>query len=314
MWRYSAVEVIMSKFILPSKTHRSNAAMRRKASLLWSLLFCLGLSPALVAAVSNSAAPRLTAAQIVEKNVAARGGLTAWRALQTLSVTGTMDAGTGDSAARSARLAQSGPGATAKSKRVVAADKAATPQVQLPFTLEMKRPHKSRLQIEFAGKTAVQVYDGTNGWKLRPFLNRNDVEPFTPEEAHSVAAQGEFEGPLVDYAAKGTKVDFEKVEPVEGRDAYKLKLTMKNGNVQHIWIDTQTFLDVKIDGAPRRMDGKMHDVWLSQRDFRSVQGLMVPFVVETAVDGYPNTHKMTIEKVALNPNLADAIFSKPGGA
>jgi outer membrane lipoprotein-sorting protein len=160
----------------------------------------------------------------------------------------------------------------------------------------------------------VQVYDGTNGWKLRPFLNRNDVEPFTPEEAHSVAAQGEFEGPLVDYAAKGTKVDFEKVEPVEGRDAYKLKLTMKNGNVQHIWIDTQTFLDVKVDGAPRRMDGKMHDVWVSQRDFRSVQGLMVPFVVETAVDGYPNTHKMTIEKVALNPNLADAVFSKPGGA
>jgi hypothetical protein len=289
-------------------------ALMRRASLLPSLLLGLGLSPALPAADSSLAAPKLSAAQIVDKNVAARGGLQAWRAVQTLSVAGTIDAGTGDSAARSARLAQSGAGASVKSKRALVAEKAAAPQVQLPFTLEMKRPHKSRLQIDFAGKTAVQVYDGTNGWKLRPFLNRNDVEPFTPEEVQSEAGQEEFDGPLVDYAAKGTRVELEKVEPVEGRGAYKLKLTMKNGLVRHVWIDTQSFLDVKVDGVPRRMDGKMRDVWVFQRDFRSVQGVMMPFVLETAVDGYPSTHKMTIGKVKLNPNLADALFSKPGGA
>jgi outer membrane lipoprotein-sorting protein len=289
--------------------------MRRMASMLPSLLLGLGLSPALLAADGSSVAPKLTATQIVDKNVAARGGLQAWRAVQALSMTGKMDAGTGDSVARSARLAQSGAGASIRSKRAIATDKAgAAQQVQLPFTLEYKRPNKSRLQIEFAGKTAVQVYDGTNGWKVRPFLNRNDVEPFTPEEAKSQAAQAEFEGPLVNYAANGTKVEFEKVEPVEGHDAYKLKLTTKNGHVQHIWIDAHSFLDVKVDGIPRRMDGKMRDVWVFQRDFRPVQGVMMPFVLETAVDGYPNTHKMTIEKVQLNPELADNRFGKPGGA
>jgi outer membrane lipoprotein-sorting protein len=303
-WLTNSAEVNMSDFLVP---------MRRIAGLLPSLLLGLGLSPGLMAADSSSAAPKLTAAQIVEKNVAARGGLQAWRSVQTVSVTGMMDAGTGDSAARSARLAQSGTGATVKTKRAAATEKAAAPQVQLPFTLEYKRPNKSRLQIEFAGKTAIQVYDGANGWKVRPFLNRSDVEPFTPEEAKSQAAQVEFEGPLFDYAANGTKVQFEKIEPVEGHDAYKLKLTTKNGHVQHIWIDAHSFLDVKVDGVPRRMDGKMRDVWVFQRDFRSVQGVMMPFVLETAVDGYPNTHKMTIEKVQLNPNLADNRFSKPGG-
>ncbi|HEV3018352.1 MAG TPA: outer membrane lipoprotein-sorting protein, partial [Burkholderiaceae bacterium] len=100
-------------------------------------------------------------------------------------------------------------------------------------------------------------------------------------------------------------------EAVEGHDAYKLKLTMKSGKVQHVWIDTQTFLDVKIDGIPRRMDGRMHNVYVYQRDFRSVQGLMMPFVLETAVDGYPDTHKMLIEKIAVNPKLDDARFTKP---
>jgi hypothetical protein len=137
------------------------------------------------------------------------------------------------------------------------------------------------------------------------------VEPFTAEEAKSEAQKGDMDGPLVDYAAKGTKVELEKVEAVEGHDAYKLKLTMKSGKLQHVWIDTKSFLDVKIDGIPRRMDGKMHNVWIYQRDFRSVEGLMMPFVLETAVDGYRETHKMLIEKVAVNPKLDDARFAKP---
>jgi len=105
---------------------------------------------------------------------------------------------------------------------------------------------------------------------------------------------------LVDYAAKGTQIALEGIEPVDGHNAYKLKLTLKNGNVQHIWIDAQSFLDVKVDGAPRRMDGKMRSVWISQRDFRSVQGLMVPYLYETAIDGSPHPHRMVIESVTVN--------------
>ncbi len=115
----------------------------------------------------------------------------------------------------------------------------------------------------------------------------------------------------MDQAARGTKVEFVSVERVEGRDAYKLKLTHKGGDVQHVWIDAKSFLDVKVEGTPRRMDGKLRTVWVIQRDFRPVHGLMVPFVLETAVDGNAETHKAIIEKVALNPPLDDARFARP---
>jgi hypothetical protein len=257
----------------------------------------------------------LSAAQIVDKHIAARGGLQAWHEVQTLSVAGKMDAGTGDSAARSAILAKAGAGASVRRPAGGAAagpeKPTEKPQVQLPFRLEMKRPRKSRLEIDFAGKTAVQIYDGQNGWKLRPYLNRNDVEPFSEQEAKAQSDTGDLDGPLVDYAAKGTKIALEGMEPVEGHNAYKLMLTRKSGDVQHVWIDAQSFLDVKIEGIPRRLDGKMHKVWISQRDFRLVQGVMIPFVVETAVEGYQETHKMLIEKVTLNQKLDDAAFGKP---
>ena len=282
--------------------------------VLLGLLLSVTLSGALAAADTKPVSANLTAAQIVEKHVAARGGLQAWHAVQTLSVTGKIGAGTGDSAERSTRLTRSGMGASVKHAAKTAAAEAQKPEsqeVQLPFRLEMKRPRKSRLEIDFAGRTAVQVFDGQSGWKLRPYLNRNDVEPFTEDEARSEAVKADLDGPLVDYAVKGTRVSLDNVEPVDGHNAYKLKLIMKTGDVQHIWIDAQTFLDVKIEGIPRRMDNKMRNVWIYQRDFRPVQGLMVPFVYETAIDGNPRTHRMTVDTVAVNRTLDEQRFAKP---
>jgi len=236
--------------------------------------------PLAVVAYSTPTPVALTATQIVEKNVAARGGLQAWRNVKTLSMSGKLDAG-------------------------------GRQKVQLPFVLEMERSRKTRLELQFNGQTAVQVYDGTNGWKLRPFLNRNDVEPYTPEELKAASTQAELDGPLVDYAAKGTKVELEGVQQVEGHDAFNLKLTLKNGEVQHIWVDAQSFLDVKVEGTPRHLDGRFHPVATFLRDYRSVNGLMIPYVNETAVEGVRQTEKILVEKVIVNPQLEDSHFSKP---
>src|SRR5207245_8332686 len=100
---------------------------------------------------------------------AAAGGVKAGHAVQTLAVSGKLDAGTGDSVTRSITMAQQGAGVSARRAERAAAEatakEAAERQVQLPFRLEMKRPRKSRLEIDFAGKTAVQVHDGQQGLK-----------------------------------------------------------------------------------------------------------------------------------------------------
>src|ERR1700752_4809854 len=266
-------------------------------SLLLSAYAASALS---VTAVAAGKPAVLSAEQIADRHVTARGGLSAWRALQTLSVSGKLDAGTGDSIKRSATLAQQGAGASGRraQRAAAAAVKAESEQVQLPFRMEIKRPHKSRLEIDLAGKTAVQVYDGEHGGKFRPYLNRDDVEPFNAEEAKAQESREALDDPLMDYTVRGTRIALEGTEAVDGHDAYKLKLTLKNGDTQYLWIDANTFLDVKVEGIPRRMDGRLHHVWVYQRDFRKVDGLMMPFVLETAVDGFPGTHKMLIEKAA----------------
>jgi hypothetical protein len=272
-------------------------------------------APAAKAAAQAVQVPSLTAAQVLDKHIAARGGAQAWKAVQALQFSGKIDAGTGEDYARAMKLVESSKKATGKGTpaEIAAANgpQGQSKQVELPFTLDLKRPNKTRLEIVFAGKTAVQVYDGQNGWKLRPFLNRNDVEPFTKEEASAEAARDDLDGPLIGAAAQGAKVQLDGAELVQGQPAYKLKVTRKGGDVKHVWVDAKSFLDVKMDGMPRRMDGRMHNVYVYQRDFRKVEGIVIPFVMETAVDGYPDTHKMVIEKAAVNPALNDALFAKP---
>ena len=252
--------------------------------LIKTILSCLALSVLasmeVVAADAPAASAQLTADQVVAKNIAAKGGLQAWRAVQSMSFSGKVDAG-------------------------------GKQNVQLPFVMEMKRPRKTRVEIEFANDKAVQVYDGANGWKLRPFLGRSDVEQFSAEELKSASMESQLDGPLVDYATKGTQVELAGVEKVEGHDTYKLKLTMNGGQVRHLWVDAQTFLEVKIEGQPRRMDGKMRPVEIYYRDYKSVNGLMVPYVLETSVQGIKPSHKITIENVAVNPKLEDSLFAGP---
>src|SRR5262252_7634362 len=91
---------------------------------------------------SAALAADLSASEIADKNVAARGGLQARRAVTSMTMAGDMEAGGKEN-------------------------------TKLPFTWTMKRPHKSRLEIKFQDQTAVQVFDGVQGWKVRPFLNRN---------------------------------------------------------------------------------------------------------------------------------------------
>jgi hypothetical protein len=266
----------------------------------------VALVPILVWAADKPGVPKppsaakLSATAIVERNLAARGGISAWRAVQTLSWSGKMDAGGNNQRYLKA------PGMPAPP---VNENPAA--QVQLPFTLEMKRGHKSRLELQFNGQTAVQVYDGKQGWKLRPFLNRHQVEPYTVVEARIAADAADIGGLLVDSVDNGTKVEVQGVESVDGKAAYKLQLTLKNGHVVHEWVDAQSFLEVKIEGTPRHLDGKIHAVAVYMRDYHNVSGLQLPHLIETSVQGVDRTERIIIEKATVNPRLDDARFAKP---
>lgn len=267
-----------------------------------------------VAADTNAAPSALTAAEVVNRNMAARGGLQAWKAVKTLRWDGTIGAGGN----------QRGPAPVLQENKrqfKLPTDPRPAEEVRLPFVMEMERPRKVRFEIKFRGETAIQVYDGTNGWKLRPYLNRREVENFTDAELKRASMQSELDGPLADYAARGTRIALDGTEKVEGNDTYKLRLTDKSGRTFHLWIDAKTFLEAKVEGQPRRLDNRDHEVEIYYRDYRNVDGLQIPFVLETRVMPLASTNsharetayapeKIIISRVMVNPPLPETLFAR----
>ncbi|WP_408508001.1 outer membrane lipoprotein-sorting protein [Paraburkholderia sediminicola] len=311
-----------------SKPGKSHQFLANKTWSIWQAARP-ALAAALLAAVSTAAhsAATLSAAQIVERNVAARGGLQAWHAVQSLAVSGQLDLGKPHvESTKAIELAQRGSPSVRKSladaglRRAGAsldatdqsdADAKPAADFKLPFALQMKRPHKTRLELEFNKQTSVQIFDGTSGWKVRPYIGRREVEALSPAELKAASAQPDLDGMLIDHAAKGIAVALEHSEVIDGRETYRLRLTLKNGEQRHVWVDAQTYLETKIDTPPRKIDGVMRTVSTYYRNYKSVNGLMVPFVVETRVDGGGNSGVMLIEHVQVNPAIDDNRFGKP---
>jgi len=236
----------------------------------------LGLVAVALAAGCASAA-KLSAAEIVAKNAAARGGLDAWRKVETMVWIGHIES-------------------------------AHAPLPSTQFKLEQKRPNKTRLQINALG---VRVFDGVQGWKLRPARGRPEVQPYTPQELKFAQAGHGIDGPLIDSAAKGNRVTLESVDEIGGRKAYHLNVRLAKGGNEDVWVDTKTYLDIRYDRMADGPAGALRRVSATYGDYRTVEGLQIPFLLETGAGPGKTPDKMQIETVVLDAPLDDSTFENP---
>jgi len=254
--------------------------MRRRQSSTLRWIAAWLLAGCAVSCALAQPTPDITAAEIVAKNAAARGGVQAWQRLKTMVWTGYVES-------------------------------ARRPGEKLPFMLEQKRPLKTRFELVDAGQRSIRMYDGRSGWKLRPnpANGRPELTPFSDDELAFARGAQVIDGPLMDYVAKGAVVTLSGHGEAEGRYAYIVDVKLPSGGNHRIWIDAETFLEVRQDRELRAGVGKMGSVRVVFRDYRDFEGIKLPTRIETGDGLTPD--KLVIERVALNPELEDAAFARP---
>jgi hypothetical protein len=185
----------------------------------------------------------------------------------------------------------------------------------VPFLLEQKRPDRTRFEVTVDGQKAVRVFDGTDGWKMRAgATGRPDVQPYTADELRFARGAPVIEGPLMDHAARGATIALAGVQDVEGRKAYALDLRLASGSSYRVWIDAETFLELRYDREFVNAQGRPTVTSVYFADYRAVEGVQLPFTIETGTPDGKTRDKLVIERVALNPRLAERTFAKPGSA
>lgn len=227
------------------------------------------------------AGPTLTAEQIVANNVKARGGLEAWRAIQTMITVGHLETGN-----------------------------PSMPEV--PFVMQQARPNKTRFEVHVREKTSVRIFNGVDGWKLRPGRGGiPDLLAYTEDEIEAARNAPGIDGPLIDYQAKGISVNFDGIDEIAGKKAYRLIVKLPSGATRRWWIDAKSFLDLSYERESHTAAGKSAVVTVSFGNYKSIDGVQIPQSITTSQLGAQGSESMVIEKVLLNRPLGDQVFSKP---
>lgn len=180
------------------------------------------------------------------------------------------------------------------------------------FVQENKRPEMVRQEVIVQGMAQTQAYDGKAAWQISPFGGRKDPELMSQDDAKSLVLDADIEGPLVKYKEKGHKAELVGHDSVEGTDCYKIKLTLKNGDVRYSFLDTDSFMELKTE-LQSNIRGAIRYTETLYGDYEQVDGLYYPFAIESAEKGSESRQKIAIDKIELNVPLDDAQFSMPGG-
>ncbi len=249
-------------------------------NLRFVLLFAASLLFVLTAN-GQSPSPSPTVDDLVAKNIEAKGGAAALKAIQTIRFEGRLVANQG--------------------------------QIELTYTEIKKRPGKVRTDAVLQGMTLVQAYDGSSGWKIFPIYGRKDPEKMSTDEAKSLVEEAEIGGPLENWKEQGKTVTYLGTEDVEGTAAHKLKVVRKNGDTSFVYLDPDYFLEIRV--LDQRMEqGAQVQVETDLGDYEKVNGVYFPFSVEAGSKGSTDKQKILIKKAEANIPIDDAVFEFPAKA
>ncbi len=221
-----------------------------------------------------------TAEELVAKNLQARGGVEKLKAVNTVRMTGKAYVG-----------------------------------INADFSQENKRSNMLRQGFTVQGMTEIQSYDGTVGWKISPFEGRKDAEMLGEDDMRDLVDTSDIDGPLVDYQAKGNKVEFIGHDVVDGDDAYKLKVTLKNGDVIYYFLDPDTYLEIKTV-TQEFVRGSVRETEQRLGSYKQVAGVYYPFSLEISSKGGggPDQARITFDTIEVNPPIQDSYFKMPTAA
>ncbi|HEY1676391.1 MAG TPA: hypothetical protein VGG04_01675 [Candidatus Sulfotelmatobacter sp.] len=218
-----------------------------------------------------------TADELVNKNIQAKGGIDKIKAIKSVRIVGKLNGGGGFTAAT----------------------------IQ-----ENQRPNLVRETFSLQGMTAVSAYDGSMGWQIQPFGGHKDPEFMGEDNLQDLMLDADFDGPLLDYKEKGNTVEYMGHDIVDGDDALRLKVTLKNGDIIYYFLDPDTFLEIRKE-IQEFTRGAVRESAVELGSYKPVNGVMYPFSISQGTKEDAAQQTTTVEKIEVNVPIDNADFAVP---
>ena len=221
-----------------------------------------------------------TTDELVSKNLQARGGIDRIKAVQTYHSVG--------------RLTSSG-------RRALTA----------PLVLDRMRPNLVRQDFTLQNMTRVRAYDGSTGWQIQPFRGNKEPQLMGEDDLRAITIDADIDGPLVDYKEKGNTVEYLGHDTVDGDDALRLKVTLKDGDAIYYYLDPDTYLEIRKE-TQQFIRGSVKEDVTDLGSYKPVAGVMYPFSMSFGPKGDRSSWAtVTVEKIEINTGVDRSEFAVP---
>jgi hypothetical protein len=223
---------------------------------------------------SNVTSKALSADEVVQKYTAAMGGLDNYNKIKTAKLTGTVSA----------------------------------QGMDLPITIQIVNGRAMRADVDVMGQSVVNAYKDGKGWKINPFQGSADAVDATAEELSEFKTQSSLASSLMDHKKRGYTVEAQGQENVDGKNAYKLKLTTDDKKETVYYIDATSFLPIK-SIANREMMGQQLEVETVFGDYKDFGGVKFAMTRTQKASGQV-FQDIKMEKVELDVPIDEKVFDK----
>jgi hypothetical protein len=185
-----------------------------------------------------------------------------------------------------------------------------TQGMDLPLTTQIINGKAMRTDAEVMGSAVTNCYFNGTGWKINPFQGAPTATEVTGNELNEFKNQSMLANPLMDYKARGHKVEIDGQEDVEGVKTYKIILTSKDdGKTTTYFVSAADYTLVKTVGT-RNMQGLEIEIETYYSDLRENSGVKFFMARSQKMNG-KEFQAIKFEKVELNVTIDEKIFEMP---
>jgi len=172
--------------------------------------------------------------------------------------------------------------------------------LELTVTVMQKNPNKFKQKLESNIFTQTTMYDGENGKRIQMgqefILEGKDLEDVKMQAVLN---------PYLDYNKYGIKTELGGIENINGKDNYKLILTLPNDEKWIHYFDIESGLMTRFSTTVNAPQGSFVQN-IDYSDYRDVHGIKFPFKIFQQTG--PRAIEMEVHSIEINKDIDDKEF------
>lgn len=174
--------------------------------------------------------------------------------------------------------------------------------IKINFTQQAIQGTGVRVDAEFQGQKIIDITTPTMGWSQNPFGGKSTLQPISEEELQQKLDELDIQDEFVDYASKGSTVEFLGKDEEEGNEFYKIKMITKNKNESVYFFDVNTSLIYKEEKTVKQQ-GQEIKLITKLFDYKTI-----PFGIKVPHKSEQMGQVLVTDKIEINPVIDVTVF------